>query len=573
MEQQQASASVSVSEQQQQQSGQKMDQSVAAAPATVTEKSCCQQQVDTLEADAGMDEEPKQQSNSTEMTPQTHPSSSKMHRKQRVHDEQVTIQDQNDYLMAIIIENQLSRIRELEKRLDRMRRESSSLKSQLRKEAAAQAVAAQTAAAVAAANANMAVAAMPQAMQQPQAVHEVVVPMQKVAAMGSPALHDVTTKVPVPRTPQIQAPTQLVCDEFCTPMLSDISRNQSTSSPAEESASSILSAKKNGMNAVLATPKLLATAEATKASTAATLNNNAAAKNKIMAASSPVSVHNVPTMLRGANAKKSSSLSAVTSALSKSGAGAAASPVIPGGTTRYWTKEEHQRYLIARAKYGEKDFVAISKFVGTRTPRQVRTHGEKFQKKLIREQARRMVADGSHAHVSVAAAAAAGFVKPAQVLVQAVSQQLQLQHQHQNQHVIAAAPNSTVAHPPVTTVVGAAVPMGVASVEQPHAHMMHRVPSLPQMPIHHDDDLDLSDMDEAVVPDEKEFSLGHMHAFEKVENLKEMTFKELISMPLSSGALYGDMDDADFGYDDDDAMQVPVMMEWQELESFEDGVV
>lgn len=54
------------------------------------------------------------------------------------------------------------------------------------------------------------------------------------------------------------------------------------------------------------------------------------------------------------------------------------------GQTRYWTCEEHEKFLEAVAEYGEKAYVAISNYVETRTPKQVRTHAQKFQMKMAR---------------------------------------------------------------------------------------------------------------------------------------------------------------------------------------------
>lgn len=54
------------------------------------------------------------------------------------------------------------------------------------------------------------------------------------------------------------------------------------------------------------------------------------------------------------------------------------------GQTRYWTEDEHERFLEAMAEYGEKAYVAISNYVETRTPKQVRTHAQKFQMKMAR---------------------------------------------------------------------------------------------------------------------------------------------------------------------------------------------
>jgi len=53
--------------------------------------------------------------------------------------------------------------------------------------------------------------------------------------------------------------------------------------------------------------------------------------------------------------------------------------------SRYWTVEEHQRFLEAIRKFGEKDVKAIASYVGSRNPTQVRTHGQKYYLRLERE--------------------------------------------------------------------------------------------------------------------------------------------------------------------------------------------
>lgn len=68
------------------------------------------------------------------------------------------------------------------------------------------------------------------------------------------------------------------------------------------------------------------------------------------------------------------------------------------GQTRYWTDEEHDRFLEAIAEYGEKAYVAISNFVETRTPKQVRTHAQKFQMKMARL-ARQCLEAGQPIHI------------------------------------------------------------------------------------------------------------------------------------------------------------------------------
>lgn len=57
--------------------------------------------------------------------------------------------------------------------------------------------------------------------------------------------------------------------------------------------------------------------------------------------------------------------------------------------SRYWTADEHQRFLAAVSTCGPKNYIQISEFVGTRNPKQVRTHAQKFQQKLEREEAKR----------------------------------------------------------------------------------------------------------------------------------------------------------------------------------------
>jgi len=53
--------------------------------------------------------------------------------------------------------------------------------------------------------------------------------------------------------------------------------------------------------------------------------------------------------------------------------------------SRYWTAEEHQRYLEAIKKYGDRDVKSIASYVGTRNATQVRTHGQKYNLRLERE--------------------------------------------------------------------------------------------------------------------------------------------------------------------------------------------
>jgi len=56
--------------------------------------------------------------------------------------------------------------------------------------------------------------------------------------------------------------------------------------------------------------------------------------------------------------------------------------------SRYWTKEEHEKFLEALQIFGKKDVKNIALHVGSRNPTQVRTHAQKYflkQKKRNRE--------------------------------------------------------------------------------------------------------------------------------------------------------------------------------------------
>lgn len=58
----------------------------------------------------------------------------------------------------------------------------------------------------------------------------------------------------------------------------------------------------------------------------------------------------------------------------------------PKVQSRYWTPDEHQRFLQALAEFGPKDVRAIASFVGTRNATQVRTHAQKYFLRKEREQ-------------------------------------------------------------------------------------------------------------------------------------------------------------------------------------------
>lgn len=62
--------------------------------------------------------------------------------------------------------------------------------------------------------------------------------------------------------------------------------------------------------------------------------------------------------------------------------------------SRYWTPDEHQRFLEALTKYGHKDVKAISMHVSTRNATQVRTHAQKYFLRLERERRKKNDEDG-----------------------------------------------------------------------------------------------------------------------------------------------------------------------------------
>uniref|UniRef100_A0A7S2ZC08 HTH myb-type domain-containing protein n=1 Tax=Rhodosorus marinus TaxID=101924 RepID=A0A7S2ZC08_9RHOD len=52
--------------------------------------------------------------------------------------------------------------------------------------------------------------------------------------------------------------------------------------------------------------------------------------------------------------------------------------------SRYWTRDEHERFLSAVELYGSRDVRSIADYVGTRNPTQVRTHAQKYFMKVAK---------------------------------------------------------------------------------------------------------------------------------------------------------------------------------------------
>uniref|UniRef100_A0A7S4NE03 HTH myb-type domain-containing protein n=1 Tax=Guillardia theta TaxID=55529 RepID=A0A7S4NE03_GUITH len=53
--------------------------------------------------------------------------------------------------------------------------------------------------------------------------------------------------------------------------------------------------------------------------------------------------------------------------------------------SRYWTAQEHQRFLDGLKVHGQRNFKAIATLVGTRTSTQVKTHAQKYFQKVSRQ--------------------------------------------------------------------------------------------------------------------------------------------------------------------------------------------
>eukprot|EP00186_Timspurckia_oligopyrenoides_P001519 CAMPEP_0182445798 /NCGR_PEP_ID=MMETSP1172-20130603/3795_1 /TAXON_ID=708627 /ORGANISM="Timspurckia oligopyrenoides, Strain CCMP3278" /LENGTH=305 /DNA_ID=CAMNT_0024641623 /DNA_START=118 /DNA_END=1035 /DNA_ORIENTATION=+ len=58
---------------------------------------------------------------------------------------------------------------------------------------------------------------------------------------------------------------------------------------------------------------------------------------------------------------------------------------VPLNSARYWSTEEHQRFLDARKLFGSRDYLQISSHVGSRSPVQVRSHTQKYEARIERE--------------------------------------------------------------------------------------------------------------------------------------------------------------------------------------------
>ncbi|KDO20730.1 hypothetical protein SPRG_13312 [Saprolegnia parasitica CBS 223.65] len=51
-----------------------------------------------------------------------------------------------------------------------------------------------------------------------------------------------------------------------------------------------------------------------------------------------------------------------------------------------WSRDEHERFLVAIQKYPRGPWKKVADLVGTRTVRQTQTHAQKFREKLVRHE-------------------------------------------------------------------------------------------------------------------------------------------------------------------------------------------
>lgn len=83
-------------------------------------------------------------------------------------------------------------------------------------------------------------------------------------------------------------------------------------------------------------------------------------------------------------------------------------------SSRYWTPDEHKRFLEGLELFGPRDIKAISRHVGTRTPTQVRTHSQKYWQRVERERKKAAEATGAGGAAAPGATDTAKLKQPTQ---------------------------------------------------------------------------------------------------------------------------------------------------------------
>lgn len=73
--------------------------------------------------------------------------------------------------------------------------------------------------------------------------------------------------------------------------------------------------------------------------------------------------------------------------------GLARSPSVPSGPA--WTNSEHSRFLQALELYPSGPWKVVAAFIGTKTPRQVMTHAQKYRQKIARRKRGLKICTGS----------------------------------------------------------------------------------------------------------------------------------------------------------------------------------
>lgn len=131
-------------------------------------------------------------------------------------------------------------------------------------------------------------------------------------------------------------------------------------------------------------------------------------------------------------------------------------------SSRYWTAEEHARFLEGLNLFGSKDIKSISRHVGTRSATQVRTHAQKYYLRVERERAKASEDGGKPRQKSTSQSASAeagnstsndqsSSAGPAPTAVASSANNSVPKSQLQSHPLKTTRPRSPARGPPVTT--------------------------------------------------------------------------------------------------------------------------
>mmetsp|Transcript_7325 Transcript_7325/g.13072 ORF Transcript_7325/g.13072 Transcript_7325/m.13072 type:complete len:402 (+) Transcript_7325:305-1510(+) len=104
------------------------------------------------------------------------------------------------------------------------------------------------------------------------------------------------------------------------------------------------------------------------------------AQSKVVTSSS-----NLQKMISNASNHSAAMKAKVKSPIRKASRAERKAAMRPEGTTRYWSQAEHERFLSACRMFGARKYIQIAEYVGTRSAKQVRTHSQKYEIRLVRE--------------------------------------------------------------------------------------------------------------------------------------------------------------------------------------------